>query len=100
MMIAQIASFWLYMAAGVVVAVISVWALVDCLRRPAANFPAMGKLSKPAWMGITGVAAIVSVVGVIFMSPSSIFMIAAAVGAGVYLADVKPAVSGKGSSWY
>ncbi len=100
MYVALVATQWLYLAAAAVVAVICVWALVDCLRRPAANFTAMGKLSKPAWLGITGVATIVSVVGVVFLSPSSFFMIAAAVGAGVYLADVKPAVSGKGNSWY
>ncbi|MDR2254932.1 MAG: DUF2516 family protein [Arthrobacter sp.] len=100
MYVALVATQWLYLAIAVVVAVLCVWAFVDCVRRPAANFTSTGKLSKPAWMGITGIAAIVSVIGVVFLAPSTFFMIAAAVAAGVYLADVKPAVSGKGTSWY
>lgn len=100
MSIAIPVTFWLFTAAGVVVAVLSVMALVDCLRRPADNFRAMGKLSKGAWLGMTAAATVVSVLSIVTASGSSLFTLAAAVVAGVYLADVRPAVSGKsGYSW-
>lgn len=101
------------------VAILAVWAVLDCLRGPAANFPAMGKLTKGAWTGITGIAAVVAVFsfwfalqamlisftavangGVYGSAGIGIFTLAAAVAAGVYLADVRPAVSGKGNSGY
>lgn len=68
-------------------------AVVDCLRRPAAAFPAHDKLTKPVWTAIT-VAALV--VDVLFFSPMNLLSIAGTVAAIVYLVDVKPAVSGTG----
>jgi hypothetical protein len=41
----------------------------------------------------------VTVFGVFLASVSNLFTLAAAVAAGVYLADVRPEVSGKGG-WY
>jgi len=91
---------WIFLAAAVVVAVLSVLAFVDCLRRPAANFSALGKLSKPAWLGMTAAACVVTLVGLAFGNSYSLFTLAAAVVAGVYLADVRPAVSGRNNTWY
>ena len=34
-----------------------VWAFVDAVIRPAAGFVAAGKLTKPGWLAITGIAA-------------------------------------------
>ena len=90
---------WLYFAVGVLVAVLSLWAFVDCLRRPAANFAALGKLTKSAWTGLTAAAAILTVIMIATGGSSTIITLAAAVVAGVYLADVRPAVSGK-NTWY
>ena len=38
---------------------LGVWAFVDALIRPAAGFVAAGKLTKPGWAAITGIAALV-----------------------------------------
>jgi hypothetical protein len=68
--------------------VVAVWALVDCAIRSAAAFPAAGKLTKPAWLAITGGAAFLQY----WTAALSIFGIAAIVASIVYLVDVRPAV--------
>lgn len=75
-----------------------VYALVDAARRPAAAFTAAGKRTKNFWLVVLGVAAAIA-----FASLGGIGFLAiiAAVAAGVYLADVKPAItpySGRGGS--
>lgn len=71
--------------------VLAVLAFVDCLRRPAPAFPAAGKLTKPIWLGITGVSAALCLLGVGILG---IIGAAIAVACIVYLVDVRPAVSG------
>jgi hypothetical protein len=73
------------------------WAFVDALVRPAAGFVAAGKLTKPAWLAITGLATVV----VYFFGLMSFFGLPAIVAAVVYLVDVRPAVRGlrRGNSW-
>lgn len=77
---------------------LTVWAFVDALIRPAVGFVAAGKLTKPAWAAITGLAALV-----IWwqQGPLSFFGLPAVVAAVVYLVDVRPAVRGlrRGNSW-
>jgi hypothetical protein len=68
--------------------VVAVWAVVDCARRATDAFPAAGKLTKPAWLAITGGAALIQ----ILFAALSLFGIAATVAAIVYLVDVRPAV--------
>jgi uncharacterized membrane protein len=70
---------------------VCVWALVDALRRPAAAFEYAGKRTKQFWSILLGVAVALSFVsigggGFFFL------VILAVVAAGVYLADVRPAV--------
>ena len=66
------------------------WALVDALARPAPAFVAAGKLTKPAWGAITGLALVLA-----YLSPAlNLFWIAASVAGVVYLVDVRPAVRG------
>jgi hypothetical protein len=72
--------------------VLAGWAFVDCLRQPAAAFPAAGKLTKPAWLGITGVCVLLCLVGL--ASILGLLGIVVAVASIVYLVDVRPAVSG------
>jgi hypothetical protein len=76
---------------------LAAWAVVDALVRPAPAFVAAGKLTKPAWLGITGVAAVV----VYFFGLLSFLGLPAVVAAVVYLVDVRPAVRGlrRGNSW-
>lgn len=71
------------------------WALVDCLTRKAAAFPAVDKLTKPAWAAILLLAGLL---GSYFGQPYSpgnvvsIFSLGSVIVAAIYLADVRPAV--------
>ena len=76
---------------------LALWAFIDALVRPAAGFVAAGKLTKPGWLAITGIAALV----IYFFQPMSFLGLPAIVAAVVYLVDVRPAVRGlrRGNSW-
>jgi hypothetical protein len=65
------------------------WALVDCLTRKVAAFPAVGKLTKPAWAAMLTLGALFSLIST---DPIGIFSLISVVLAAVYLADVRPAV--------
>jgi hypothetical protein len=67
-----------------------IWALLDCITRKVAAFPAVDKLTKPAWIAML-------VLGLAFGSwispaPTGPISLISAVIAAVYLADVRPAV--------
>ncbi len=76
---------------------LAVWAFVDALVRPAAAYVAAGKLTKPGWTAITGLAALI----VFWQGPMSFLGLPAVIAAVVYLVDVRPAVRGlrRGNSW-
>ena len=76
---------------------VEVWAFVDCVRRRPDAFVAAGKRTKQFWMLITGLAVLL---GFVALGGVGFLAIIAIVAAGVYLADVKPAldqVMGRGS---
>jgi hypothetical protein len=78
---------------------LSLFGLVDAVRHRPDAFTAAGKRTKNFWLLVLGVAVALSIVSV--YSPFTIAWILAVVGAGVYLADVRPAlrrVMGRGSS--
>ena len=71
-----------------------VWAFLDCLTRKTEAFTAAGKLSKPAWLGLSGLPALI---GVLFSlsEASTVMSILIYIGvtcSSVYMADVRPAV--------
>lgn len=66
------------------------WATVDAIIRPAPGYVAAGKLSKPAWVGITAVATLI----VFAFSPMSFLGLPAVIAIVVYLVDVRPALKG------
>jgi hypothetical protein len=77
------------------------FAFFDVLRRKAALFPHVGKLTKPVWLGILGAAFLIAVVTL--FSPLGLLNIAGVIAAGVYLADLRPKlkqVGGGGGSNY
>ena len=76
---------------------LSIWAFVDALIRPATGFVAAGKLTKPGWAAITGVAALI----LFWQGPMSFLGLPAVIASIVYLVDVRPAVKGlrRGNSW-
>jgi hypothetical protein len=70
-------------------AALRLWAIVDCATRKAAAFPAVDKLTKPAWLAILVIAG---VLGTFVQAPVGIISLISVVVASVYLADVRPAV--------
>jgi hypothetical protein len=89
--------FWVFTALYWVAQGLTVWAFVDALIRPAAGYVAAGKLTKPGWAAITGLAALV----ILWKGPMSFLGLPAVIAAVVYLVDVRPAVRGlqRGNSW-
>lgn len=99
-------------AIGMVVAACSGYAFVHAVRQRADAFTAAGKLTKNAWLGITGASALflllIPIFGVIasptiwgviasfqgLRSELTLFWLAGLVAVLVYLVDVKPAVVG------
>jgi len=80
---------FLLLAVNAVLLALAIWALVDAVLRPAAAFPAAGKLTKPAWVAILAVSVGLCLLGVgIF----GILGLAVAVAVVLYLVDVRPAV--------
>lgn len=71
---------------------LELFALVDALTRPARAFEATGKMTKQAWLLILGLA-LVSIL--LFRSPMGLLGLLGVVAAGVYLADVRPALRGR-----
>jgi O-antigen ligase len=66
------------------------WALVDCITRKVAAFPAVDKLTKPAWVAMLVFGALFG--SVLVRDPVGPISLITAVLAAVYLADVRPAV--------
>jgi hypothetical protein len=78
---------------------LEVFALVDAARHRPEAYVAAGKRSKTFWTVVTGVAALIGFVTVGSPQVLGLVGILAVVAAGVYLADVRPAlrqVTGRG----
>ncbi|MFP5022647.1 DUF2516 family protein [Pseudonocardia phyllosphaerae] len=78
------------------------YAFLHALRQRADAFTAAGKLTKNAWLGITGVALLLLVITKGPLSGGAMFWLASVVAVMVYLVDVKPAVvevQGGGPRW-
>ncbi|MGL5867356.1 MAG: DUF2516 family protein [Dermatophilaceae bacterium] len=87
---------WVVRALSAAALVVEIYALLDCVRRRADAFLAAGKRTKNFWLLVTGVAVLV---GFVALGGVNFLAIIAIVAAGVYLADVKPAldqVTGRG----
>ncbi|MEV7961564.1 MULTISPECIES: DUF2516 family protein [Oerskovia] len=83
---------------AVVVFAAQAFALVDALRRPANGFTAEGKLTKPIWSAILGVAAAIGFLGLppLMLTSSSFLNLLALVPAFIYLVDVRPRLKSYG----
>lgn len=79
------------LALGLLAFGMELFALFDVLRRPAAAFQYADKRTKNFWLILVGVAAAVGFVSL--FNPTSLVGLLGVVAAGVYLADVRPAVS-------
>lgn len=97
MLFAPVTALFLVLNLGLLL--LSGWAFVDAATRPAAAFVAAGKLTKPAWLAITGVSlALCLLVGIDLMGLLGGLVAVATI---VYLVDVRPAVREvrPGGSW-
>ncbi len=74
---------YFFLALGLAAFVVEAWAFIDAITRPSQAFVATGKQTKPLWLIILGVAAVIGLAGL---------PVAAFVAAAVYLADVRPKV--------
>ncbi|MDO8106441.1 DUF2516 family protein [Isoptericola sp. b441] len=73
--------------------VFSLLALIDAARRPSQAFVAAGKRTKGFWVGVTGACTAVSFAAMPPLgAPLGFLVLIAAVGAIVYLVDVRPAL--------
>jgi len=86
--------YWFFEVLAIVALCVEVWAFVDAVRRPAPAFPAAGKQTKPIWLVILGVAAVIGLWSSTLGGPNlvSLFPIVAFVAAAIYLTDVRPKV--------
>ncbi|MGI5485704.1 DUF2516 family protein [Microtetraspora malaysiensis] len=87
--------FWLLSVGAFI---LSLWALVHAVRMPARAFTAAGKLTKQLWLVILGLATLFTFAPAVNymgmgMGMPGLLTIVAVIASGVYLADVKPAVS-------
>jgi hypothetical protein len=81
-----------FAALAVVAFVVETWAFVDAITRPAPAFAAAGKLTKPIWLIILGVAFVLGLYTALYGGVTQILAVVAFVAAAVYLADVRPKV--------
>ena len=80
--------------------VVEVWAFIDAIRRPSRAYLAAGKQSKPIWLVITGVAAVIGLGYAYYVRNLSVIQIlpvVAFVAAAIYLTDVRPKVKQMGN---
>jgi hypothetical protein len=81
---------WIVLGLSVVALGVEAWALIDCVRRPGQAFDAAGKRTKGFWLAVTVVAALLGVISL--GAIPGLLGIVGIIGAGVYLADVRPAL--------
>ena len=86
--------YWFFEVLSIAALCVEVWAFVDAVRRPAPAFPAAGKQTKPLWLVILGVAAVIGLWSSTLGGPNlvSLFPIVAFVAAAIYLTYVRPKV--------
>jgi len=88
---------WFFGILAIAAFVVEVWAFVDALRRPTGAFVSAGKQTKPLWLIITGVAAVVGLGTAAYGGVTGILSVVAFVAAAIYLTDVRPKVRGMGT---
>jgi len=93
----QLVEYWILEGLYWGALLLHVAAFVDATIRPNAGYVATERLTKPAWMGITALAAVVTYLA----GPISFLGIPALVASIVYFVDVRPALRGtsQGNAW-
>ncbi len=86
---------WIFLLLALALLAIEIWALVNALRFRPDAYVAAGKRTKVFWCVLTGVAVLLGFLSIpypIGLGSSMLFMIIGIVIAGVFLADVLPAL--------
>ena len=91
---------YFFLALAVVAFIVEAWALVDAIMRPKAAFAAAatmsdnaaGRLTKPIWLIILGVAFVLGLYAAAYGSAIGFLSVIAFVAAAIYLAGVRPKV--------
>jgi hypothetical protein len=91
---------YFFVALAVVAFVVEAWALVDAITRPKAAFAtaaamsdnAAGRLTKPIWLIILGVAFVLGLYSAAYGGAIGFLSVLAFVAAAVYLAGIRPKV--------
>ena len=81
---------WVLLLLGIAALGLCAYALIDVIRQPADRFVAADKRTKGFWGAIVGLST--ACIFVTFGNVLGFIPLLAVVGAGVYLADVKPAL--------
>lgn len=91
---------YFFVALAVAAFVVEAWALVDAVSRPKAAFAAAasmsdnaaGRLSKPIWLIILGVAFVLGLYSAAYGGVTGFLSVLAFVAAAIYLAGIRPKV--------
>jgi hypothetical protein len=83
---------YFFVALAIVAFIVEAWAFIDAITRPAQAYTAAGKLTKPLWLIILGVAFVLGLYSAVYGGVTGFLSVAAFVAAAVYLADVRPKV--------
>lgn len=91
---------YFFVALAVVAFVVEAWAFVDAISRPKAAFAtaaamsdnAAGRLTKPIWLIILGVAFVLGLYSAAYGGATGFLSVLAFVAAAVYLAGIRPKV--------
>ncbi|PZG20102.1 DUF2516 domain-containing protein [Spongiactinospora gelatinilytica] len=87
----------IYWVLGVAAFAMSAFALIHAIRTPARAFAIAGKQTKQLWLIILAFATLFSFSAAVqFILSIGLLSILSVIAAGVYLADVRPAVKGIG----
>ena len=93
---ALLVDHWLFRVLAIAALVLEVWALVDVVRRRPDDVARIGGRDRSFWLILTGVAAVVGLLGVLAGGGMGMFGLVAACVACVYLAgprqDMGPAL--------
>jgi hypothetical protein len=91
---------YFFLALAVAAFVVEAWAFVDAIMRPKAAFAAaatmsdnaVGRLTKPIWLIILGVAFVLGLYSAAYGGPVGFLSVIAFVAAAIYLAGIRPKV--------
>ncbi|HEU0127197.1 MAG TPA: DUF2516 family protein [Pseudonocardiaceae bacterium] len=91
-MLLETLDLWVYLILYWVAVPVGIFSFVHAALQRADAYPAADKLTKPAWLGITGGAAALLLLNVT-VAGTLLFYLIGLVAVLVYLVDVKPAVT-------